>query len=172
MGRMTRHRVEVGVALAITFIAFLFVAMGVWAQQGPGVAVSEAWVRPTIGQGRVTAAYMRIQNLGSDTDRLLSGSSPRAARIEIHETTMTDEGVMKMRPIEGGVVVPAGESVLLKPGGAHVMVMGLDGGLPKGQTLPLTLEFEKAGTVELAVPAGAAPSGKDDDASAVDHSHH
>ncbi len=172
MGRMTRHRVEVGIALAITFIAFLFVTMAVWAQQGKGLAVSEAWVRPTIGQGRVTAAYMRIQNLGSDADRLRSASSPRAARVEIHETKMTDEGVMKMRPIEGGLVIPAGESVLLKPGGAHVMVMGLDSGLPKGKTLPLTLEFEKAGIVELSVPAGVAPSGKDDDAAATDHSHH
>jgi len=172
MGRMTRHRVEVGIALAITLIAFLFVAMAVWAQQGTGVAVSEAWVRPTIGQGRVTAAYMRIQNLGSEADRLRSASSPRAARVEIHETTMTDEGVMKMRPIDGGLAIPAGESVLLTPGGAHVMVMGLDGDLPKGQALPLILEFEKAGTIEVSVPAGSAPSATDDDAAAADHSHY
>lgn len=179
MGRMTRHRIEMGLALAVTFAAFLFVAMAVWADQGKGIAISEPWARPTIGEGRITAAYMTIQNLGTADDVLRAGTSPRAARIEIHETIMNDEGVMKMRPLKDGLTIPAGGSALLKPGGAHVMVMGLDGKLAKGEDLPLTLEFEKAGAIELSVPVGAAPASskesgakdKSDDAGA-DHSHH
>jgi len=148
--------------------------MAVWAEQGPGIAVSEPWARPTIGEGRVTAAYMTIQSLG-DADVLRSASSPKAARIEIHETKMNDDGVMKMRPLKDGLAVPPGAAVSLKPGGLHIMVMGIEGKLAKGSTLPLTLEFEKAGTVEVSVPVGMGPAGAKDKSDAggeVDHSHH
>ena len=99
----------------------------------------------------------------------------KAKRVEIHETEMTDQGVMKMRPVEDGLALPAGETVTLKPGGKHIMVMGLDGELAKGATLPLTLDFEVAGEVEVAVPVGMGPSAAGDDAGAsggADHSHH
>lgn len=176
MGRMTRqHLIEVGLALALTFVACLFVALAVWADQGTGVVVSDAWARPTIGDGRVTAAYMTIQNAGTAEDVLRSAQSPKAARVEIHETTMTDDGIMKMRPLENGLTIPAGGSASLKPGGAHVMVMGLDGELAKGGTLPLTLEFEMAGPIEISVPVGTGPShagGKDGSGAAPDHQHH
>jgi copper(I)-binding protein len=171
MGRMTRHRIEIGLALAITLAAFLFVTLAVWAQQGTSVAVSEAWARPTIGEGRVTAVYMTIQNLGTDTDVLRSASSPKASRVEIHETKMTDQGVMKMRPVENGLTVQPGGAVSMKPGGLHIMIMGLDGKLPEGATLPLTLDFAKAGMVQLSVPVATRPAGASKDASG-DHSHH
>jgi copper(I)-binding protein len=166
---MTRHRIEIGLALALTLAAFLFVAMAVWAEQGNGIALSQAWARPTIGYGRITAAYV------TDADKLRGASSPKAKRVEIHETAMTDQGVMKMRPVEDGLALPAGETVTLKPGGKHIMVMGLDGELAKGATLPLTLDFEVAGEVEVAVPVGMGPSAAGDDAGAsggADHSHH
>jgi copper(I)-binding protein len=175
MGRMTRHRIEIGLALALTLAAFLFVALAVWAEQGTGIDVSETWARPTIGKGRITAAYMKIHNLGTDADTLRGASSPKAARVEIHETEMTDQGVMKMRPLGDGLTLPAGETATLKPGGTHIMVMGLDSALAKGATLPLTLEFEKAGQVELSVPVGTGPSAASDGASTTDgsdHSHH
>lgn len=175
MGRATRHRIEIVLALVLTLAAFLFVALAVWAEQGTGISVSQAWVRPTIGEGRITAAYLKIQNIGDDADVLRGASSPKAARVEIHETEMTDEGVMKMRPLGDGLAIPAGESVTLKPGGTHIMVMGLDGALAKGASLPLTLDFEKAGAVEISVPAGTGPAdapGEADAAGEVDHSHH
>ena len=174
MGRVTRHRIEIGLALALTFAAFLFVALAVWAEEGTGIVVSEGWARPTIGEGRITAAYMTLQNLGSEADTLRGASSPKAARVEIHETKMTDEGVMKMRPLADGLVLPPGESVSLEPGGTHIMVMGLERKLPQGATLPLTLEFEKAGPIELTVPVGSGPSAMPDraDAAEADHSHH
>ena len=172
MGRITRHRIEIALALAITLATCLFVAMAVWAEQGTGIAVTETWARPTIGKGRVTAAYLTIQNLGEVTDRLKGASSPKAARVEIHETKMTDEGVMQMRPLADGLGIPPGETVSLKPGGTHIMVMGLAGELAKGEALPLTLDFEKAGAIEISVPAGPGPSGKTDAADEADHSHH
>lgn len=176
MGRMSRqHLIEVGLALALTLAAFFFVALAVWAEQGKGIDVAEAWARPTIGEGRITAAYMIVRNLGTEEDVLRAARSPRAARVEIHETIMSAEGVMKMRPVEKGLTIPPGGSVSLKPGGAHVMVMGLDGKLAKGDSLPLTLEFETAGPIELAVPVGTAPSGaaaKKGAAAEPDHSHH
>ena len=171
MGRMTRHRIEIGLALAITLAAVLFVALAVWAQQGTSIAVSEAWARPTIGEGRVTAAYMTIQNLGTDADVLRSASSPKAARVEIHETKMTDQGVMKMRPVEKGLTVRPGGAVSMKPGGLHIMIMGLDGKLPEGATLPLTLDFAEAGSLQLSVPVAARP-GDGSKESGDDHSHH
>ena len=175
MGRMTRHRIEIGLALALTLAACLFVALAVWAEQGTGISVSQAWTRPTIGKGRITAAYMTIHNLGTDAETLRGASSPKAARVEIHETEMTDQGVMKMRPLEDGLALPAGETATLKPGGRHIMVMGLDSALAKGATLPLTLDFERAGLVEVSVPVGTGPSAAPDDAGAMDgsdHSHH
>ena len=175
MGRMTRHRIEIGLALALTLAAFLFVALAVWAEEGNGIALSEAWARPTMGEGRITAAYVTIQNLGTDADTLRGASSPKAKRVEIHETEMTDQGVMKMRPVEDGLALPAGETVTLKPGGKHIMIMGLDGELAKGAILPLTLDFDVAGQVEVAVPVGMGPSAAADDSDAsggADHSHH
>ena len=175
MGRMTRqHPIEVGLALALTVVAFLFVALTVWADQRTGIVVSDAWVRPTIGEGRVTAAYMKIQNVGTAEDVLRGVQSPKAARVEIHETNMTADGVMKMRVLENGLALPAGGSASLKPGGAHIMILGLDGKLAKGQTLPLTLEFETAGRIEISVPVGTEPpsaAGKEG-AAAPDHQHH
>lgn len=78
MGRATRHRIEIVLALALTLAAFLFVALAVWAEQGTGISVSQAWVRPTIGEGRITAAYLKIQNIGDDADVLRGASSPKA----------------------------------------------------------------------------------------------
>lgn len=167
MDRLTRHRlVEIGVAVGLTMAALLFVAYAAWAEprvaepQGTqpgvtepgGVTVTDAWARPTVGDLRVSAAYMTVANAGGEDDRLKAARTPRAKRVELHVTQMSDDGVMKMRPIKDGLPVPAGGTAILEPGGAHVMLMGLDGALAEGEDLPLTLEFEKAGGVEISVP--------------------
>lgn len=152
MDRITRPRlVEIGVALALTMAALMFVAYAAWAE-AKGVTVTDAWARPTVGDLRISAAYMTIANQTGEDDVLKAASTPRAKRVELHITQMTDEGVMKMRPVKDGLPVPAGGTALLKPGGAHVMLMGLDEALVDGGELPLTLEFEKSGPVELSVP--------------------
>lgn len=100
------------------------------------------------GAGTNSAAFMVIQNNGDTEQRLVSAASDVAAVVEIHETTMVD-GTMRMRPVEGGVVIPAHGSVELKPRDLHIMLIGLHQALNAGDTIALTLTFESGLTVEL-----------------------
>ena len=95
------------------------------------------------------AVYFRIENRGPAADRLVSAHSPVAARAEIHAHEM-DGGMMTMRQVHS-VEVPAQGEVAFEPGGLHVMLLGLKKPLVAGERYPLVLEFEKAGTIEVAV---------------------
>lgn len=118
-----------------------------------------AWARASIGTSRPGAAYVTIANLGAAADWLLAVETPVAARAEVHET-VDQGGVMKMRPA-GTVLIPAGGTVALEPGGLHVMLMGLREPLKKGETFPLTLTFLKNGQATVAAivagPGATAP---------------
>lgn len=96
----------------------------------------------------VSGGYMTIKNTGAEADRLVAGSVDFAGKVEIHEMTM-DGDVMKMRQVEGGLEIPAGGEVVLKPGGYHVMFMQLGEQLKEGEKRKATLTFEKAGEVEI-----------------------
>lgn len=117
-----------------------------------GMHVAHGWARATPGVARTGAAYVTLHNRGDAEDRLTAAETPVAARAAIH-THIMDGSVMKMREVEGGVVVAPGKEVVFKPGGLHVMLMGLKAPLKEGDKFPLTLTFEKAGkrTVEIAV---------------------
>lgn len=147
-----RRMAEIGIALALTMAALLFVAWAAWAEAAGDVGVASAWARPTIGQGKATTAYMTITNAGETDDTLLGATSRKAERVELHQSKMSDDGIMRMRPVEDGLPIPAGGEVELAPGGYHMMVMGLGASLAEGGELPLTLEFAKSGQVEIAVP--------------------
>ena len=123
------------------------------AAQGTGVVVEQPWARAAL-QGGNGGAFLTLRNTGTAPDRLLSASSPLARTTEIHETVREGE-VMRMRPVSA-IAIPAGGSVTLRPGGAHVMLVGLSGALRAGTTVPLTLTFERAGTVEVQVAVQAA----------------
>ncbi|MHA7884120.1 copper chaperone PCu(A)C [Nitratireductor rhodophyticola] len=110
--------------------------------------------------------YMVIENTGSDDDRLLTLTSPRAGKVEVHTMEMNND-VMVMRPVKGGLTIPAGETVTLEPGGLHVMFMQVEKGFQEGEAIPLTLEFEKAGKVDLELTAGPARGSASD----TGHSH-
>ncbi|HEY1091599.1 MAG TPA: copper chaperone PCu(A)C, partial [Burkholderiaceae bacterium] len=101
------------------------------------VKVSEAWVRATVAQQKVSGAFMHLQAAGAM--RLVAASTPAAERVEIHTMSM-DGDRMRMREIEG-VELPAGAPVALQPGGRHLMLMGLKKPLQAGTRLPLTLTF-------------------------------
>ncbi len=102
------------------------------------VSVADPWVRATVAQQRATGAFMQLT---SDSDaRLVSASSPAAEVVEIHEMTMHNN-VMKMSPVRG-LDLPAGKAVELKPGGYHVMLMGLKAQVKEGEAVPLTLVIE------------------------------
>lgn len=98
--------------------------------------------------GATSAAYMVIRNTGSAADKLVAASGDIAKSIEIH-TVIEENGMMQMRPVEGGIEIPAGGSVELKPGGYHVMLIGLNRDMIAGETVQLTLKFEQAGDVPV-----------------------
>ena len=112
------------------------------------IAIEGAWTRATPPNAQVAGGFLMISNKGAADDRLLGGSSAVAERIEVHEMTMEGD-VMKMRPLSDGLTVPAGGSVELKPGGYHLMMMGLKQPLKQGEMLDVALEFEHAGTVRV-----------------------
>ena len=147
--------IEIGVALLLTLAAILFVGLTVWAAEMVQIDVADAWARPTVGSGRMSAAYMTIANKSATDDRLKSARTPKAKSVELHQTTMTADGVMQMRPVEDGLPVEAGSSLVLQPGSAHFMLVGLEDALEAGQELVLTLEFAKAGLIDVVVPVSA-----------------
>ncbi len=118
---------------------------------GPMV-VESAWARASAGRAANGAAYMTLRNTGASEDRLVAVSAEVARRAELH-THLMDNNVMKMRPVKD-VAIAAGGSVTFQPGGHHVMLMGLEKRLVKGESLSLTLTFAKAGAVTVSVPIG------------------
>ncbi|MEM6846729.1 MAG: copper chaperone PCu(A)C [Pseudomonadota bacterium] len=115
--------------------------------------IEASWTRATPPGARVGAGYLIITNTGEEPDVLVGGSAPFASFIEVHEMSVTD-GTMRMRPIEGGLVIAPGVTETLQPGGNHVMFMGLIEGIEEGSPVVATLEFERAGTVELMFTPG------------------
>jgi len=136
--------------------------------------IEHPWSRATPPNAPVGGGYMTIENNGGSADRLLGGSTPVADAVEVHAMTMEGD-VMKMRKLEDGVEIPAGGSVALEPGGNHLMLVGLSKPLKQGTRVPLTLRFEKAGTVdvELAVDSmGAMSPGGAKQGAMGEMSHH
>jgi copper(I)-binding protein len=119
--------------------------------QSSSIQIEKPWARATPGGAKTGAAYMTIDNKTNVADRLTAASSDVAKTLQIHEMKVVN-GIMKMREIPGGLRVPAGGSVTLKPGGYHVMLIGLNKPLKKGEKFRLTLVFEKAGKVSIEVP--------------------
>ena len=115
------------------------------------VMVMNAFARETAPSQANGGVFMGIMNHAEAGDRLLSGGTPAAAKVELHSMSM-DGGVMKMRAMPAGIAIPAGGTVDLKPGGMHLMLIGLKAPLKKGETIKLSLRFEKAGLVRLEVP--------------------
>lgn len=134
------------------------------------IAITGPWSRETAEGQDAGGAFMTIINSGSVDDRLIGGSSPVAVEVQVHTVDMTG-GIMRMRQLANGLEIPADSTVTLKPGSFHIMLMKLKRPLARGSTVPLTLQFEKAGTVEvnLAVqpvgsqgPAARVEGGQDD----------
>lgn len=110
--------------------------------------IGHPWARPTVAGAQVGGGYLKITNNGAADDRLVAISTDRAGTVQLHEMKIEND-VMKMREVEGGIVVPAGGTVELKPGGLHIMFLNLTQSFAEGETIKATLTFEKAGTVEV-----------------------
>ena len=135
----------------LAFAALLMVAAVPAFAQSSSIQVANPWAPATPSGAKTGAVYMTIDNKLSIADRLTGLSSEVAKKLQIHETK-TDKGITKMREISGGLPVPVGGSVVLKPGGYHVMLIDLNKPLKAGETFPLTLVFEKAGNISITVP--------------------
>jgi copper(I)-binding protein len=132
------------------FLSSSLLAVGLitGAQAADSLAFSNAWVRATPPNAKVAGGFVEILNAGKNADRLLSASSDAAERVEIHEMKMAGD-VMQMRQLTEGLMIPAGQSVQLKPGSYHLMLMAPKKPIAEGQKLIITLVFEKAGKRSL-----------------------
>jgi copper(I)-binding protein len=145
------HLLARRLALAAVSSIFWSAATGpVLAQtyQAGGLVIETPWSRATPAAAKVGSAYMRIVNRGSAPDRLIGGTTTVAGRFEVHATSRTGD-VVRMQRLDGGLAIGPGETVELKPGGVHVMLLDLQRPLKQGETIAGTLTFEKAGTVAV-----------------------
>ncbi len=113
------------------------------------IEIMDPYARSSAKSG---AAFFTIMNHSGEDDRLIAAASDVSKRVELHTHIEDENGVMRMREIEGGIAVPANGSHALKRGGDHVMFMGLSEALPEGETVTVTLTFEKAGDLTLDIP--------------------
>jgi copper(I)-binding protein len=122
--------------------------------------IDHPWTRATAPTARAGGGFLTIVNNGTTPDRLIAARSPASMKVEVHEMKM-DGNVMRMREVEKGIEIPAGATVTLKPGGFHIMFMELRAPLTQGAKVPVTLVFEKAGSIDVDFKieaAGAATS--------------
>jgi copper(I)-binding protein len=166
---------------AAAFAAGLALAAGAVQAQEPqhvvkagALEIVHPWSRATPAGAGNAAAYVTVNNTGTTPDTLLAAAAPTVSdKLEIHEVSMKN-GVMSMKRAAGGVAIPAGGSVTLKPGGYHIMIMGVKQPLKQGDSFPGTLTFEKAGKVDVRFTveaAGATAPSMPMDHGAMDHMH-
>ena len=127
------------------------------AEPAPDIAVAGAWARATAPGQSSAAVYLTIANRGG-ADRLVALSTPVAGSAELHGSS-SQGGIARMRPLRGGLDIPARGNAVLRPGGDHVMLTGLKGSLEPGRRFELRLDFERSGrrTVPVAIADAAAP---------------
>jgi copper(I)-binding protein len=145
--------------LSAAFAVALLVATPALAHNGVihlgPINISVPFTRATLPNAPVGGGFLTIENTGTEADRLISATSTVAGDTQIHEMKMEGD-VMKMRQLTDGIEIPAGETVELAPGGLHIMFLDLNQPFVEGETVTVTLTFEKAGTVEVPLPVMAA----------------
>jgi len=141
--------------------------LSAWAHsyQAGDIKIGHPWARPTVSGQQAGGGFLKLTNAGK-ADRLLGASADFAERIELHTMKM-DGDVMRMRQVEA-IDIPAGQTVELKPGGLHLMFMGLKQPLAKDSRVPMKLKFEKAGEVTVEVKVESTSSSA---AEAAEHKH-
>lgn len=128
-------------------LAATLLAAPAWAAD---ITIDDAYARAS--NAKAGAAFMVIHNAGDTDDRLISAASDVAARVELHTHKDMGEGVMKMMHVEEGFAIPGGGMHSLARGGDHIMFMGLKDAFEQGDTLSVTLTFEKAGEMVVEIP--------------------
>jgi copper(I)-binding protein len=164
---MNRFHVAVIIGLLVSQLPSSVPAQADGSYKAGAIEIDQPWARATPPTARTGAAYFAIHNTGTSEDRLVAISSPAADRADVHRMSMNGD-VMTMSEVKGGLAIPAGGSVALKPSGYHVMLTGLKHPLMQGSAIPLTLTFANAGSVEVQVEVeaigapGPTPPAKED----------
>lgn len=146
--------------LAALCLALFAVAGSVSAQPAEGpvragdLEIAAPWMREPPPGANVAAGYLSIRNTGEEADTLKGVAVSFARRSEIHEMAMSG-GTMMMRPLPDGLVIAPGDTVTLQPGGLHLMFMGLTERPGEGETVRVTLTFDRAGEVTLDAPVAS-----------------
>ncbi len=122
------------------------------------ILVVHPYATPTMPGATAGTAYMKIINGGKRPIRLMSASTPMAASVEFHSMTMTN-GIMRMRPVAAGILLPRHGEVRFAPGGFHMMLVGLKKPLAEEEMVPLTLHFKGAPDVKIELYIENMPSG-------------
>lgn len=160
------------IVLSAAIVALSSAAVSAHDYKLGSLEIEHPFARATPPNAPVSGGYMTIHNSGETADRLISGKADFADRVEIHEMKMEGD-VMKMRQLADGLEIPAGGEVELKPGGYHIMFIGIDSQFKDGETRSATLTFEKAGSIDIdfQVQDIRAMQGhmKKDDDEAMDH---
>lgn len=131
---------------ALAAVSFAFPAMA------GEMMIKDGYARAAGKMANAGAAFIVIENMTGEDDRLVSAGSQASKRVELHTHKEDANGVMRMLHVEEGFPVKAGDSIVMKRGGEHVMFMGLNAPMEQGQMIPVTLEFEKAGKIVVVVP--------------------
>lgn len=137
------------VLFRLAVLAFVVLACPVRAGDGAGsLRIEQPWSRATAPGAPVGVGYLVIVNEGDRDDRLVGAQTPVAGRVMLHRS-VEEDGTARMEHQGEGIMIPPGERVVLEPGGYHLMLMQLEQRLEKGDAVPLTLRFQRAGTIEL-----------------------
>ena len=153
------RNVAFGFACGVVSLALLAPAVHAGEVSAGNLVITQAWSRATPGGAPVAGGYLAIENRGALPDRLLSGATDAARKIEIHEMAL-DKGIMTMRPIEGGLFIEPGKTVKFEPGGRHLMFIGLAAPFREGEQVSVSLTFELAGTIAREKPSRAASASR------------
>ncbi|WP_371154475.1 copper chaperone PCu(A)C [Jannaschia sp. 2305UL9-9] len=162
-------------ATALAVFSTATLTAPIWAERAGDLEISKTMLRATPPGAPVAGGYVMIENTGATDDTLVSASIDleTVGRVELHEMRMAD-GVMSMSEVDGGIAIPAGETVVLQPGGLHLMLMGLTGPLVPGETHQVTLTFAQSGEVTMDFPVMTLGDVRDafEGAGAMDHGGH
>jgi len=137
-------------ALVLTICLSIVAQVQAQTSTASSVSVEHPWARATAGGAKTAVVYVTLINRRETADRLIGASTPVAEKVQFHQE-IDDKGIMRMRQ-QAAVDIGPGGTFTFKPGGAHMMMVGLRQPLKEGQTFSLTLEFEKGGKVEVQVP--------------------
>ena len=138
-------------AAAVAIMGLIFPASAEDIVKIGDIEIVAPFSRATLPNAPTGGAYFSLVNTGSEDDRLLSATSPVSGDVQLHEMRI-ENNVARMRDLPDGIPLPAGQTVTLEPSGTHIMLTKLTGPLVEGESVPISLTFERAGAITLDLP--------------------